>query len=138
MHSITLRREAAARPVLFVRDRRSVKPASRVVSCVRPLAGSPVRPHTSKEPCRIACRAMSRSTETAVLLEELLKPSHGGPAQMQRLLNFIGLAGPKEKDPSAIRIGVLGASQVRAESTGLGSEPGLTPSARLCSWSERA
>jgi len=55
---------------------------------------------------------MSRATETAVLLEELLQPSHGGPAQMQRLLNFIGWGGPQSKDPSAIRIGVLGASQV--------------------------
>lgn len=57
---------------------------------------------------------MSRSTETAVLLEELLKPGHGGMQQMARLLNFIGWGGPRTKEPSAIRIGVLGASQVRA------------------------
>jgi hypothetical protein len=55
---------------------------------------------------------MSRATETAVMMEELLLPGHGGPAQMQRLLNFIGWGGPAAKDPSAIRIGVLGASQV--------------------------
>jgi hypothetical protein len=55
---------------------------------------------------------MSRSTETAVLLEELIMPGHGGPAQMQRLLNFIGWGGPAAKDSDAVRIGVLGASQV--------------------------
>lgn len=47
-----------------------------------------------------------------MLLEELLQPGHGGPQQLQRLLNFIGWGGPTSKDPSAIRIGVLGASQV--------------------------
>lgn len=55
---------------------------------------------------------MSRATETAVMLEELLTPSHSGPQQLSRLLNFIGFGGPQRKDPSAVRIGVLGASQV--------------------------
>lgn len=53
-----------------------------------------------------------------MLLEELLQPGHGGPAQGQRLLNCIGWGGPATKDPTAIRVGVLGASQVRAAAHG--------------------
>jgi hypothetical protein len=131
MNSFALLCEAAARPsALFAIDHRSVQ-LQQVVSNSRQLAGFSRHSHTYKEPVRIVCGAMSRSTETAVLLEELLRPSHGGPAQMQRLLNFIGWAGPKEKDPSAVRIGVLGASQVRAAATGLGAEPAQRV---LCSW----
>jgi hypothetical protein len=128
MHSSTLRCEAAARPAL--NDRRSPL----TVSNSRQLVWFPRRSLAHNERVRTVCGAMSRSTETAVLLEELLRPSHGGPAQMQRLLNFIGWAGPKEKDPSAVRIGVLGASQVRAAATRIGAEPAHQALGTLCSW----
>lgn len=87
-----------------------------------------VQRHSSATSSRYqSSSVMSPSPEAAVMLEELLLPGHGGPAQMQRLLNFIGWDGPKAKDPDAIRIGVLGASQVCAAASVSWKQPKVDP-----------